>query len=167
MELKKEPLQNEKLIFSIHRFMDEKTAGTQRDMMDLIMQSKFWIPAKVTPAPKKTSKGTYVLTSKNKVSLINAHQTANGEDKSYYIAFTDAEAFKIWANGRRHDIFTAEFDEIAVMLLRPTASCNGMVINPGSANIRLTTHAIKEMVRHRENAAAKQTETEGDDGEAK
>ena len=157
MKFKKEALQNEALKDSIQKFRDEVTADTQRNLLDEVLKSKLWVPAKVTPAPIKTPKGEYIVTSKHKVSMVSAHHTVNGQDVAYYIAFTDSEAYKTWANGKRHDIFTAEFDEIAVMLLRPTAICKGVIINPGSDNIRLTTEAVKQSIIHRDKVAG-QTE---------
>lgn len=156
MKFKKEALQNEALKESIETFKADVNAETQRNLLDEVLKSKFWVPAKVTPAPIKTPKGEYIVTPKHKVSMVSAHHVVNGMDIDYYLAFTDGEAFKAWAKGKRHDIFTAEFDEIAIMLLRPTALCKGVVINPGTDNIRLTTEAVKQSIIHRDKVKAEQ-----------
>lgn len=158
MKFKKEELQNEALNACIQKMKEEVNADTQRALLDEVLKCKLWVPAKVTPAPIKTPKGEYVVTSKHKVSLVSAHHTVNGQDISYYIAFTDKDAFKTWANGKKHDIFTAEFDEIAVMLLRPTAVCRGVILNPGTDNIRLTTEAVKQSIIHRDKVASGEIE---------
>lgn len=150
MKFKKEALQNEALKESIQKFREEINADNQRALLDEVLKSKLWVPAKVTPAPIKTPKGEYIVTPKHKVNMVSAHRMVNGQDVAYYIAFTDADAYKAWADGKRHDIFTAVFDEIAVMLLRPTAVCKGVVINPGTDNIQLTTEAVKQSIIHRD-----------------
>lgn len=158
MKFKKEELHNEALISSIQKFGEEVNADTQHSLLDEVLKSKLWLPARVTPAPIKTPKGEYVVTPKHKVHMVSAHQTVNGQDTTYYIAFTDKDAYKTWAQGKRHDIFTAEFDEIAVMLLRPTAVCKGVILNPGTDNIRLTTEAVRQSIAHRDKASDAQTE---------
>ena len=166
MKFKKEELQNEALNSCIQKMKEEVNADTQRALLDEVLKCKLWVPAKVTPAPIKTPKGEFVVTSKHKVSLVSAHHTVNGQDISYYIAFTDKDAFKAWANGKKHDIFTAEFDEIAVMLLRPTAVCRGVILNPGTDNIRLTTEAVKQSIIHRDKVASGEIEDTSSDTQA-
>ncbi|MCI5958273.1 MAG: SseB family protein [Lachnospiraceae bacterium] len=163
MKFKKEELHNEALISSIQKFGEEVNADTQRNLLDEVLKSRLWLPARVTPAPIKTPKGEYVVTSKHKVHMVSAHQTVKGQDTTYYIAFTDKDAYKTWANGKKHDIFTADFDEIAVMLLRPTAVCKGVIINPGTDNIRLTTEAVKQSIVHRDKVAAGEIEEDAKD----
>lgn len=150
MRFKKEELHNEALKASIVEFKKEIGPATQNVLLDEMTKAKFWVPTKITPAPIKTASGQYIVTPKHKVNMVSAHQVVNGKELVNYIAFTDADAYKAWAKGKRYDIYTVAFDELAVMLLRPTSVCDGVVVNPATDSIRLTTEAVKQAVIQRD-----------------
>ena len=48
MKFKKEELHNEALISSIQKFGEEVNADTQRNLLDEVLKSRLWLPARVT-----------------------------------------------------------------------------------------------------------------------
>jgi len=148
MKYKKEQLNNEALIEAIHKMTTENSGESQQEMLKILAKSELYIPTKLSPVPKKTSDGRYMMTPKTKISFISAHQKVGEEDKGYFLAFSDNEAYKKWAAGKKYEVLTASFDDYAVMLFRPGATFNGIILNPGTDTITITKGAVKQVIKH-------------------
>lgn len=148
MKYRKEPLNNEALIEAIHKMTEEPTGESQKAMLTILAKSELYIPTKLSPVPKKTSDGRYMMTPKTKISFISAHQKMGEEDRGYFLAFTDNDAYKKWAAGKKYEVLTASFDDYAVMLLRPGATFDGLVLNPGTDNITIRKGVVKQVIKN-------------------
>lgn len=152
MEPKKEMIINEQLKTAIRMMAEDNNSKTQNDMLDILMKSKLLIPVKISPAAKRDEQGRYMITPKHKITFAtvkNYHDDVN-PDNMYLIGFTDTEEYKAWANGKNHDTFMADFNDYAVMLLKPDAVCNGFVLNPAGGNVCFTTDTIRQIIKRRD-----------------
>lgn len=145
-------VKNELLTEAVNKMAKENTAATQKEMIDLLMRSGLLIPVKIMPPAKRDANGFYMLTSKHKIAYatVKSATYANDPDASYYIAFTDTDEIKAWAGGKPTDSFVARFEDYAVMLMQPGAKCKGLVLNPASANVLITTEAVREIIKERD-----------------
>lgn len=152
MEPRKETLINEELKTAIRMMAEDNNSKTQKDLLDILMKSKLLIPVKISPAAKKDPQGVYMLSPKHKITFatVKNYQDTKHPDKSYFIGFTDTEELKAWAGGKHIDTFLADFNDYAVMLLKPDAVCKGFVLNPAGGNVCFTTDVVKQIIKRRD-----------------
>lgn len=152
MEPRKEIIINEELKTAIKMMAGDNNSKNQNDMIDILMKSKLLIPVKISPAAKRDDQGNYILSPKHKITFatVKNYQDMKNPDWNYLIGFTDSEEFKAWANGRHMDAFLADFNDYAVMLLKPDAKCKGFVLNPAGGNVCFPTDVVKKIIKSRE-----------------
>lgn len=152
MEPRKETIINEELKTAIKMMAEDNNSKSQGDMLDILLRSKLLIPVKISPAAKRDDRGNYILSPKNKITFatVKNYQDTRNPDFSYFIGFSDSEEFKNWAGSKHYDTFLADFNDFAVMLLKPEAVCKGFVINPAGGNVCFTTDVVKQIIKRRD-----------------
>lgn len=152
MEPRKEMIINEELKTAIKMMAEDNNSKSQNDMIDILMKSKLLIPVKISPAAKRDDQGNYMLSPKHKITFatVKNYQDTKNPDWSYFIGFTDTEEFKAWAAGKKIDAFLADFNDYAVMLLKPDAKCKGFVLNPAGGNVCFPTDVVKQIIKKRD-----------------
>ena len=152
MEPRKEIIINEELKSAIKMMAEDNNSKSQNDMLDILMKSKLLIPVKISPAAKRDDHGTYILSPKHKITFatVKNYQDMKNPDWNYFIGFTDTEEFKAWAGNKDIDAFLGDFNDFAVMLLKPDAACKGFVLNPAGGNVCFTTDVVKQIIKRRD-----------------
>ena len=150
MESRKEVIINEELKTAIKMLAEENNAKNQSDLIHILRKSKLLIPVKLSPTAKRDDQGNYILTKKHKVTFatVKNYQDSIHPDWKYFIAFSDNEEMKKWTENKPYDAFVADFNDYAVMLLKPEAVCKGFVINPCGGNVCFETDVIKKIIKN-------------------
>lgn len=152
MQPRKETIINEEFKSAIKALAEDNNSETQSRIFRVLMHSKLLIPVKISPAAQRDDQGNYILSPRHKLTFatVKNYHDAKHPDWSYFIGFTDTQEFKAWAGGKHIDAFLADFNDYAVMLLKPDAVCKGFVLNPAGGNVCFPTEVVKQIIKRRD-----------------
>lgn len=152
MRTRKVRVENELLTGAVNRFAQENTPEVKEEMIKYLLGSGMLLPVKIVPSAKRDTQGNYLMTPKHKVAYATVKNVKYEKDPEacYYLAFTDSHEMRKWSGGKSVDSFIAYFDDYAIMLLKPGATCKGIVVNPAGANLVITTQAIRQIIKDRD-----------------
>ncbi len=106
-----------------------------------LLKAHLLTPATVTPKPERDENGTVrmVPDAQIQIPMLNTR-----EGVRYFMAFTDVQELKKWVKNMEEEqqLLVFGFQDFASAVKRADSQCDGFVINPGGANIRVTRRMI-------------------------
>lgn len=126
---------NPAAVAAMDAFIKEQTPRHELDMIGTLMRARFMSPVIFSApvvdgqVPKDTQIQQYVIN--------------NPQGDRFFLAFTDEEAFKKWAKEEQRDFVLLNLAEcLALIQHAKDENIKGLVVNPFSHNVTLTTEML-------------------------
>lgn len=143
MSEKQKTINNPMLMGALELLRDENTQEHRNMVMQEILRARFLAPVVVDPPLVANEEG---IARTEADRAINFLLLKAGDDKGYFMGYTDMEELKRWKGQTPHQVFALKFSDYVNMLLKPDCEVNGVVINPFDHNLVITKDMIRGML---------------------
>lgn len=143
------PVKNEELVDSMNRFINDKTAPNEIEMINKIQNAIYLSPM--------IFEGIIEDNVVKKDSKISFKLLTNTLNESFYMAFTDWDELGKWST-EKEETLILKYDDLKSLIFNESTSIKGVSINPFNHNIILTKEVFdyfehrKSEVNIRENS---------------
>lgn len=128
------PVTNTELVEAMNKFINDKTAQNEIEMIDKIQSANYLSPM--------IFEGVIEDNVVKKDSTLSFKLLTNTSNESFYMAFTDWSELGKWSTNKEETLIL-RYDDLKSMILNESSSIKGAAINPFNQNIILTSEVFK------------------------
>ena len=139
MSEKQKTINNPMLMGALELLRAENTQEHRNLVMQEVLRARFLTPVVVEPPLVANEEGIARAEADRTINLLLLKA---GDDKGYFMGFTDMEELKRWKSQTPHQVFAMKFSDYVNMILKPDCEVNGVVINPFDHNLVITKNMI-------------------------